>query len=142
MTRRLRHAVVLLVLPLAVVLGLASPARADFTARVSTPSATISTVTVAPPTKLSTAGSTCDADGNLLLKLSWTKSATARISSYQIRTYTLFGAINYPIGSVGAGTSAISTQLGSNFLGYAFTVTTTTDYGWTAESAQTGTLRC
>ena len=142
MTRLRRHAVVLLVLPLAVVLGLASPARADFSASVSTRSTTITTVTVAPPTRLSTAGSTCDADGNLLLKLSWTKSTTARISSYQVRAHTLFGAIDYPIGSVGAATTAVSTQLGSNFFGYAFTVTTTTDYGWTAESAQTGTLRC
>jgi hypothetical protein len=137
-----RRAVLVLALLTAVVLGLALPARADFTDQAASPAMSVTTVTVQPPTGLSTAGSSCDTDGTLHLRLSWTKSATARVSSYRIRTYTFFGLVNVPLGTVSATTTSVSADLPQNSLGYAFTATTVTDYGWTAESDKTGTIRC
>jgi hypothetical protein len=76
------------------------------------------------------------------LPLSWNKSTTARVSTYKLRSSTLFGLINLQIGQVAGTASSFSTDLPQNSLGYSFTATTVTDYGWTAESAQTGTFRC
>ena len=138
---RLRSRLLLLAVTAATVLGLdATAAQASFTAQ-SAFTATAGTVTVQPVTKLSTAGSVCTSEG-LEVHLSWTPSTTARTSSYRVRAYTWFGYVNVPVGSVSAARNTFVAQMGRNDLGYSFTVTTVTDYGWTAESTQTGTLRC
>ena len=140
---RLRSRVLLVGIAAATVLGLdATAAQATFTARTAAPvTASATTLTVQPVTRLSTAGSVCTADG-LEVHLSWTRSTTARVSSYRVKASTFFGYITVPIGSVAADRTTFVAQMGDNDLGYSFSVTTLTDYGWTAESAQTGTIRC
>ena len=138
----LRRSVLLVAVAVATVLGITvSPAQADFSATAALPTSGVGTVTVQPPTGLSTAGTVCTANG-MELHLGWSKSRTARTAGYRVRAYTFFGLVNVPIGTVGAGQTSFVANLGSNSLGYSFTVTTVTDYGWTAESAQTGTIRC
>ena len=137
-----RRAALVLGTLVAVVFALALPAQAQFSGQTARPALTVGSVTVKAPTGLTTAGSTCDVDGTLHLKLGWTQSTTARVSSYKVRGSTLFGLINLTLGSVPASSTSLSTDLPQNSLGYSFSVTTVTDYGWTAESAQTGTIRC
>ena len=140
---RLRRRLLLVAVTAATVLGLgldATAAQASFNAQ-SALTASAGTVTVQPVTKLSTAGTVCTPNG-LEVHLSWTPSTTARTSSYRVKAATFFGYITVPVGSVSAARNTFVAQMGHNDLGYSFSVTTTTDYGWTAESAQTGTLRC
>ncbi|MGY2079988.1 hypothetical protein [Modestobacter sp. SYSU DS0657] len=140
---RLRRALVLLALTLAGVLGLTTIASAAFSGSTAPQTVTVGTTTVQPVTGLSTAGSYCTPDGRLEVRLSWNKSTTPRVTSYRIKATTLFGLVNVTAGTVNAGQTGFAANMGdTNWGGYSFTVTTTTDYGWTAESARTGTLRC
>ena len=140
---RLRRGTAVVALTVAAVLGLgAGPALAAFDDKATWSPLTISTVTVQPPTGLSTDGTVCTADGRLELHLSWKKSTSARVASYRVDASTFFGLITYPLGSVAANRTSVVTTLDSNSTGYSFSVTTVTDYGWTAESAQTRTFRC
>ncbi|MGY1845478.1 hypothetical protein [Modestobacter sp. SYSU DS0875] len=139
---RLRHSLVVGAIALATVLGLTLPAQAAFSDSAST-TAAVTTATVAPVTGLSTAGSRCTPDGRLEVRLSWQESTTPRIESYRIQAATFFGLVNVTAGTVPAGQTGFAADVGrTNWGGYSFTVTTTTDYGWTAESARTATIRC
>ena len=136
----LRRGLLLIAAVLTVLVGFnPSTASAAFTDHADL-GVSVGTLRVAAPTNLSTAGSVCTSDG-LELHLSWTKSSTDRVASYRVRAYTVFG-INLTVGTVGATTSKVVADLGRNSFGYSFTVTTVTSYGWTAESAQTATIRC
>ncbi len=129
---------------LTVALGITTPAHATFSATAGTTAATVSTITVLPPGPVSTAGSVCSS-GTLQLELAWTKSPTTRISGYRVRMYTNTG-INWNLGTVGAGQTgydaAVSVRVNGKPTTYQFTVTTTTTYGWTAESDRTGAITC
>jgi hypothetical protein len=142
--RTTRRALLLLGALLTIALTTTGTAQAAFTKTLTVPPATISTATVQPVSALSTLGSTCS-NGTLNLHLSWTKSTTARVSSYRIRMYTNVG-INWALGTVSAGATSydanVSVHVNNAPTMYQFTVTTLTDYGWTTESARTGALSC
>ena len=140
----LRRTLLLVLVTAGVFLGVPASAQAAFSDNVTTPAVTVSTVTVQPVTGLSTVGSICR--GNTLdLQLSWTKSTTDRVASYRVRMYTNVG-INMSLATVSpAATSfdaSVSVRVNSRPTTYQFTVTTTTDYGWTTESTRTGAITC
>jgi hypothetical protein len=140
---RLRRGTAVVALATAAVLGMGvAPALAAFDDTTAPRPLTITTTTVQPPTELNTTGTVCTVDGRLELHLSWKKSSTARVTSYRVNASTLFGLITYPLGTVPANRTSVVTTLDSNSTGYSFSVTTVTDYGWTADSAQTRTFRC
>jgi hypothetical protein len=139
-----RRALVLLTTALTLVLGPTATAQAAYTDTLTTPPVTVSTATVQAPTGLSTLGSRC-ANGTLDLHLTWVKSSTPRVVSYRVRMYTNVG-INWALGSTSAAATSydadVSVRVNGRPTTYQFSLTTTTDYGWTTESTRTGALTC
>jgi hypothetical protein len=140
----------LLLVAVATVLGLtATPALAAFTDRTTT-AASVSTTTVAAPTKLSTAGTRCvtrtDSSGRttttLEARLSWTASTTPKVTSYEIRAYA--SGWSYPVTTVAAPTAELSGSYDSSYAtqNIQVVVTARTSYGWSAESAKSGVIKC
>jgi hypothetical protein len=140
----IRRTCLLISLTVAVLLGTQVAAHAAFSDSVTTPPVTITTTTVQPVGALSTVGSICRGD-TLDLRLSWTQSPTARVSGHRVRMYTNAG-FNWNLGSVSAGTTgfaaSVSVRVNNQPTTYQFTVTSTTDYGWSTESTRTGAITC
>ncbi|MGY2065321.1 hypothetical protein [Blastococcus sp. SYSU DS0619] len=134
---RIRRALAVTGLAVAVTLGGAVPALAAWS-NSDTVGTTISTGTVAPPT-----GVTAERAGcyfyNLILeaRVTWAPSPTTRVSGYTITAYRNDTVVNEKT----VGPSTRSTTI-TAVAGTTYTVTTNTEYGWTAESARTGTVWC
>ena len=147
----LRRAVLLLVVAVATVVGLTvSPAQASFSAKATLPTATIGTATVAAPTNLSTAGTKCvtrtDSWGRtyttLEARLSWRGSTTPKVTSYDVRAYA--SGWSYLVTTVDAPTTVVTGSYDSYYAtqNIQVVVTARTSYGWTAESAKSGVIKC
>jgi hypothetical protein len=132
------------------ILGLAIPAQAAFTDR-TTVAISSTTTTVAAPTGLTTGGTKCvttyDAYGNptgttLQAKLSWKASTTPKVTSYEVRAYA--SGWSYSVVTVGATSTSVSGTYDSYYAtqNIQVTVTARTAYGWTAESAKSGVIKC
>ena len=147
---RLRRRVLLVALTATTALGLdATAAQAAFTARTALP-VSATTLTVAPPTQLSTAGTRCTttyygtySTRTMNATVSWKASATTRgVTGYQI-TALLADGTTYPIGTVGPTTTSVSqSEDAGTAEGARIRITTLTSYGWTSTTAQTGALTC
>ena len=125
-------------LGVALLLGVSLPARAALSDQDAT-SVSVSTADVAAPATVSTAGSTCGS--TFAVRLTWTASTTARVSAYVVTVYRGDGTSGV-VTTTGSGTTAFSGSYARGYQSYAFTVTTRTAYGWTAESARTAPLYC
>jgi hypothetical protein len=135
----------------AVLAGLSAPAQAAFTDSATMPAVTIGTSTVAAPTGVSTAGTTCvvhtDSLGNsyttLEARLSWIPSSTADVTSYTLLAY-FPGSGSYPVATVDAGTTVVTGSVDGSYAdqGLQVAVTARTSYGWTAESQKSAVLTC
>ena len=134
----IRRGLLLFGITVAVILGVSFPARASFSAE-RTLQTTVTTASVAAPGDVSTAGSTCLLIFNA--RISWTPSDSARVTGYTVIAYFDDGS-----SSLVAETGATTTSVGHTYLPslrrYWFTVTTKTDYGWTAESPRTAPVFC
>ena len=147
---RLRRRVALVAAGATLALGIdATAAQAAWTTRSALP-ASVGTVTVAPPTQLSTAGTHCTTTSygsysttSMTATVSWKPSTTTRgVTGYQI-TALLADGTTYPIGTVPAGTTSVSqTEDAGVAEGARVRITTLTSYGWTSTTAQTGALTC
>jgi hypothetical protein len=123
-------------------------ARADFSARTTLPVST-ATVSVAPPTGLSTAGTYCTTTTydwgttrTMNATVSWQPSPTRGVTGYQL-TALLTDGSTYPIGTVAAGTTSASQSEDAALAeGARVLLTTQTSYGWTSTTASTGALTC
>ena len=148
-----RRGLLLPVIAVPIVLGLATPANASFSRSISLASLSVGTLTVAPVTGLTVAGSKCvttyDAttatySSVLAAKVDWKPSATTRgVTGYVISAVFADGT-KYPVASTNAATTSMS---GNYDVSYAsqnirVTITTTTSYGWTAETAPSGAIKC
>ena len=153
----IRRSLLLLVVAVATVLGLTiSPAQASFTARAAT-TVDASTLTVAPVTGASTAGTRCSttytysqwnntwyASRTLHARVSWTASATTRgVTGYQLTAVFRDGS-TYPLATVGPGTTSLAQDVDGSYAdqGVRVRITTLTSYGWTSTPAQTGAVTC
>jgi hypothetical protein len=132
-------------------LGLtAAPAQAGFTDATAMKPVTVGTVTVAPPTGLNTGGTKCDvtydAYGNptttLNARLSWTASTTAKVTGYEVIAYAT--GWSYSVTTVAAPTTVVTGSYDSYYAtqNIQVTVRARTSYGWTAESAKSGVIKC
>ena len=137
---RRRRAAVLLLLTAGLVLGAALPSWASFTDQVAVQQ-TVSTATVAVP-GVPSAKATCGRN-SATVSLSWNASTAPRVSGYLVRVYlndawqdvTTVG----PTATTWQGTT--DTFYVDNY-SMTMTVTTQTQYGWTAESVRTARIVC
>lgn len=153
----IRRVLILIGLTLAVTVGAAIPASATFGETVALPKTAVTSATVQAPTNVSTAGTRCaywttyDAYGNpvynseLRVRLSWgAGSTTARhgIAGYSVTAVMPDGA-RFPVGFVGNVTSlARNFPIQYAYAGIRVIVTTSTSFGWSADSAQSAVISC
>jgi hypothetical protein len=150
----IRRALILIGLTAAVILGASIPASATF-ADSSAVGHTVGTLTVAAPTSVSTAGTRCTSRQGwngytwgtiyeLQAKVSWPATKTTRgVTGYRV-TAVMSDGSKYALQDVGPSTLSMT---GTFPIAYAsanirVTITTLTSYGWTAESAPSGVIRC
>jgi len=147
----LRRTLVLTLAALAVVLGLTSPAGAAFSGQAVLTSS-VTALTVAPPTALSTGGTKCDSTYNaatmtytttLHAKVSWAASATRGVTGYVVSAVFADGS-RYPVAQVAATATSITGDYDAYYAtqNIRVTVTTLTSYGWTATSPMSGVIKC
>ena len=146
---RLARRLLLTALAATTTVGLQSTvAEAGFSARASLPAST-STVSVVPPTGLSTAGTYCTTatydwgtTRTMHVTVSWRPSSTRGVTGYQL-TALLADGSTYPIGTVGATTTSASQSEDAALAeGARVRIATQTSYGWTSTTATTGALTC
>jgi hypothetical protein len=139
----LRRSLLLVAAAVAVLVGLTGPAQAAFNGKATMAPLTVTTTTVAAPTNLSAAGTWCDT-ATLHARLSWTPSASPKVSGYTLTAYagtTVVESLTVP-----AGQNSFGIDISRSYPTSAIQVTVTaqTTYGWTKESAKTrtGTFTC
>jgi hypothetical protein len=135
----IRRGLILLGLTAAVIVGASLPASADYSDAVAVQPA-INTNTVTAP-------------GNVVGKLlcgrpatmsaTWTSSGNTRVSGYLVSVYFSDGFVQtVQLGPTATSWSATIDPFYVTAYTINYTVTTQTDYGWTKESAHTGTFSC
>jgi hypothetical protein len=135
----IRRALVVIGLLLTVVVGSSIPASATFQDTVSV-STTINTMNVLAPTNV-VGKLTCAATSTMAA--TWTKSTTARVSGYVVSVYFSDGFIQtVQLPATATSWSAPIDQYYVTAYSIQYTVTAQTDYGWTKESAKTGSFKC
>ena len=139
----IRRTLLLAALTVAVFLGTPAAAQAAFSDSITTPSATISTATVAAPTDLTANQVNCCTNARWQdVSLTWTASSTAGVSGYRVTVYKTSGSV-VATATFGAGTTAVVIQTDKfNVSTMDFAVTTLTSYGWTKESPKVQALAC
>lgn len=146
----LRRCAALTAIAVVTVLGLTvNPAEAAFS-DTATMATSVATTTVAAPTKLSTAGTKCvtryDSWGRayttLEARVSWTGSTTPKVASYEVLAYA--SGWSYSVTTVNASTTTVTGSYDSYYAtqNVQVTVLARTSYGWTAESAKSGVIKC
>jgi hypothetical protein len=135
-----RRLLLLAGLILAIVLGSGIPADAAFSASTAPLSTTIATATVAPPTNV--VGALACAKTSTM-SATWTKSTSTRVTGYLVTVY--FSDSTFQTVQMAATATSWSATIQEYYVtaySVAYSVTTQTDYGWTAESTRTGTFQC
>lgn len=135
--RLLRRALVVLGLAATLVLAVPVAASAAFSGRVSAP-ATVGTVTVQPPTGLSSAGSTACVTNttSYTVRAAWTLSTSARVVGYRV-IETVNGTVRAPVTVAATATSFSRTASRARGVTttHVVTVATVTDYAWSSAPA-------
>jgi hypothetical protein len=137
-----RRLLLLVVAAAVLVIGAVLPAQASFLASKAV-STTIATTTVVAPGNVDTSGSWCT-HGVLSASASWTASTSARVTGYTITAYYQSGNTRV-IASTGPDTTSVGGVVVPNqgsSPAASLTVTTTTDYGWTAQSPRVAVPPC
>ena len=137
---RIRRALVVTGLTVAIAVGGACPALAGWSASDGVDT-TIGTVAVAPPTEVKAERIPCRFNNyRLAARVFWEPSTTERIEGYTVTAYIDDIVVHERHFDPTAG-SANLTFFGF-FTDVTFAVTARTEYGWTAESARTASVRC
>lgn len=138
-----RRILTLAALVAAMLLGSGAAAQASFTdsATATASPMSISTATVAAP--VAGPGSLTCGRSSATMGLTWTKSTSARVTGYRVTVYFSDGYAQ-TVDKAATDTSWSQGITLYNVTAYAvrYTVSTVTDYGWTAESASTGWFQC
>ena len=139
----IRRTALTLALTLAAILGSAgstAPAQATFADSASR-TTTIATAVVTAPGNV--AGSLACSRSTGTMGTTWSPSTTPRVSGYTVTVYFSDGFVQKA--ELGPAATSWSAPIDVYFV-TAFTVqysvTTKTDYGWSKESARTGTFKC
>ncbi len=152
-----RRTLLLLIATVAVLLGATVPAQASFSGKSPALAATVGTIQVAAPTNLSAGVTRCSTTTytwningvtttrtttTMQARVSWKASSTPRVASYLVTAHTAGGTVE--VGEVSASTTIVTVSVDAPYStqGIRFSVTAKTDYGWTAESQQTGVIKC
>jgi hypothetical protein len=143
--KTLRRSALLLAIAIATVTGLTTgTAQAAFADTTTPTTLTIGTTTVTPPATVTARLTSCSASRTQYVQVTWTASTSARVSGYTVTVLTSAGG-TLATGQVGP--TATSVTITVDRLAYdastlTFSVTTLTDYGWTATSARKAALPC
>ena len=136
----LRRLVILVGTLLTLTLGTSFPASASFSASAAVPATSITTMVVDPPTSV-VGKLACAATSTM--SATWVKSTTPRISGYLVTVYFSDGFVQtVQLGATATSWSATIDEYYVTAYSVQYSVTTQTDYGWTKESARTGSFRC
>ena len=136
---RIRRGLILLGLTVAVIVGASIPASAGFGDSVAVKT-TIATASVAAPGNV-VGKLTCGRPATM--SATWSLSGTARVSGYLVSVYFSDGFVQTV--QLGPTATSWSTTIDAYYVtAYSinYTVTAKTDYGWSKESAHTGTFQC
>jgi hypothetical protein len=139
---RIRRGLLLLALTAAVVLaGSTGSAFASFSTTSSISLGTVATANVLAPTSI--VGKVTCTSPNATMQVTWVKSTSTRISGYRVSVYYSDGYVQTADTASTATSWSVPTAL-FNVTAYSvrYSVTTLTDYGWTKESALTGSFQC
>ena len=141
---RLARRLVLISFAVAISLIMSTPATATFAVTRSVPSLVVTTAVVQPPTNVAAVLASCSNGRWMSVTVSWQPSTSARVSGYVVKAYRNDGQVTTVGQTDGAATSANTTvdKLGAGSTSVTFSVTTLTDYGWTAESTQSAQMTC
>jgi hypothetical protein len=136
---RIRRALILLGLTVAVIVGASIPASAGYGDSVVVKT-TIATTTVAAPGNL-VGKLTCGRPATM--SATWSASGTARVSGYLVSVYFSDGFVQtVQLGPTATSWSATIDPYYVTAYSIDYTVTTQTAYGWSKESAHTGAFQC
>jgi hypothetical protein len=136
---RIRRALILLGLTVAVIVGASIPASAGYGDSVVVKT-TIATTTVAAPGNV-VGKLTCGRPATM--SATWSASGTARVSGYLVSVYFSDGFVQtVQLGPTATSWSATIDPYYVTAYSIDYTVTTQTAYGWSKESAHTGTFQC
>ena len=136
---RVRRGLVLLGLTVAVIVGVSVPASATYSESVAVKT-TIATTAVAAPGNL-VGKLTCGRPATM--SATWSLSGTARVSGYLVSVYFSDGFVQtVQLGPTATSWSATIDPYYVTAYSIDYTVTTQTAYGWSKESAHTGTFQC
>jgi hypothetical protein len=141
---RVRRALVLVGATSAVVLGTvgptASPAVASLADSAAVGTTTIATGTVAAPTNV-VGQLTCTSPARM--SATWTQSTSPRVTGYTVKVYFTDGFVqSVQLPGTAASWTAPIDRYYVQVDAIQYSVTTQTDYGWTAESAKTAWFQC
>jgi hypothetical protein len=138
----IKRALATLGLALSIVLGTVLPASATFSDTESLPTMSISTATVTAPGTVT--GSLTCGGSNSTMGVTWVPSASPGVSGYRVTTRFSDGFVQSEVVN-GAATSSWSKSITTyNVTAYSvrYSVATLTTYGWSTQSALTGSFRC
>jgi hypothetical protein len=136
---RIRRALILLGLTVAVIVGASIPASAGYGDSVVVKT-TIATTTVAAPGNV-VGKLTCGRPATM--SATWSASGTARVSGYLVSVYFSDGFVQtVPLGPTATSWSATIDPYYVTAFSIQYSVTTQTDYGWSKESPRTATFQC
>ena len=136
---RIRRGLILLGLTIAVIVGASIPASAGFGDSVVVRT-TIATATVAAPGNV-VGKLTCGRPATM--SATWSLSGTARVSGHLVSVYFSDGFVQtVQLGPTATSWSATIDPYYVTAYSIDYTVTTQTAYGWSKESAHTGTFQC
>jgi hypothetical protein len=149
MTTTIRRWLLLPVIAVALVLAATTSANAAFSAQSSVALPAVSTLQVAPPTGLTIGASSCywthdPSTGWHYMaqtKISWTATTTTRgVTGYVVTALRTDGSTLTSLAVDPTVTSVTGTF--DSALYVRVTVTTTTSYGWTAQTAPSQAITC
>jgi hypothetical protein len=129
-------------LAVGVVVGSSIPAGATFSDTAAVPSTTYGTATVAAPGNV-VGALACGGKSDSTMSVTWTQSNAARISGYRIKVHFSDGFVSTrDVAATATSWSSTITTFNVTQYSIRYSVTTLTDYGWSTESALTGSFRC
>jgi hypothetical protein len=136
-----RRILVLIAVVAGVLFASGAAASAAFSEKIVTSPVTIATGTVAAPA--GGPGSLTCRSTSATMALTWTQSTSPRVSGYLVTVYFSDGyKQTVPLASTATSWSQAIALYNVTAYSVQYTVTTQTDYGWTAESTATGWFRC
>ena len=138
----IKRALTTLGLALTIVLGTVIPASAGFSDTTALPAMSISTATVTAPGNV--VGTLTCGPSSSTMGLTWTPSASPKVSGYRVTVLFSDGfqqTEDVP-GAAGSSWSKPITTYNVTAFSIRYSVTTLTTYGWSTQSALTGSFRC